>query len=123
MTTKRRQIAFYADDVVGSWYAQLAPGEGTRRINEYLRAAIKQEQQQNERMINLEQELKSLSDCQDADAKTLERIIEILKDLLKVQMTIYSAGRVGDVQKIDAEYDRLKDSLAVANNWHSTRGI
>ncbi len=74
-------------------------------------------------MINLEQELKSLSDCQDADAKTLERIIEILKDLLKVQMTIYSAGRVGDVQKIDAEYDRLKDSLAVANNWHSTRGI
>jgi hypothetical protein len=36
MATKKKQILFYAEPKIADWYESLAPGEGTRVINEIL---------------------------------------------------------------------------------------
>ncbi len=123
MATKRRQIAFYADEVVSAWYAQLAPGEGTRRINDYLRAAIEHEQRDEQRLQDLEQRLATIASKQDTEAKLLDQIIGILADLIKQQMTVYAAQSAGNVSQITEEYIRLKTMTNMAAAWQHARDL
>jgi hypothetical protein len=40
MSTRKRQIAFYADPDIADWYEMVPQGAATRQINQLLRAAI-----------------------------------------------------------------------------------
>lgn len=40
MSDKKKSITFYADPDVARWYGELGYGEGTRRINDLIRASF-----------------------------------------------------------------------------------
>ncbi|MFA6209653.1 MAG: hypothetical protein WCT03_03255 [Candidatus Obscuribacterales bacterium] len=123
MATKKKQIAFYADDYVAEWYEKLAPGEGTRRINEWVHAAIEAERTKEERINSLEKQVKELERLSESDASITTAILNALKDLAKQQARIYSFGRCGPVNEIEKEYDRLNSEIVIASRDHLIRNI
>lgn len=130
MATKKRQIAFYADDVVADWYAALAPGEGTRRINDYLHKMIAEESTIESQVTAINEELKvqqqrvaTLASHQHYDANTIGGLIDAVSRLVKQQRRIYASARSGSVQEIEEEYDNIERIIETTKIHYATRDI
>ena len=82
MSTKKRQIAFYADDDISQWYEALPVGSGGKLINQYLRKAIAKQQERDSQLAKIEagQSPDMVTRVESLEHK-YERILKVMEKL------------------------------------------
>jgi len=90
MSTKKRQIAFYADDDISQWYESLPVGSGGKLINEYLRGAIAKQKERDAQLAKIES---GQSPDMVTRVESLEQKFEHLLKVMENRGTEYSAKK------------------------------